>query len=157
MVRSHPRERTAAADRKSGRGAARHDDLPRSGHHQANQQTHESPGVAPPSPRLWWRAAGAAPGGGGCGPPPRRGSSGQPARGRRYFSTPGANMSLPEQVHYLLIRHVVETGHAPELTTLASLAKLSPQETEHALRQLSEMHGVVLVPSWLQVWSPHPL
>ena len=45
MVRRHPRERTATADRKSGRGTASHDDLPRSGHHQANQQAHQSPSV----------------------------------------------------------------------------------------------------------------
>src|SRR6185369_45401 len=45
MVRSHPRERTAAADRESGRRTARHDDLPRSRHHQAGQQAHQSPGV----------------------------------------------------------------------------------------------------------------
>jgi hypothetical protein len=67
-----------------------------------------------------------------------------------------ANISLPEHLHYALMQHVAETGHAPDLTTLASLAKLSPQETEHALRQLSEMHGVVLVPNSLQIWSLHP-
>jgi hypothetical protein len=66
------------------------------------------------------------------------------------------NPSLPEHLHHVLMRHVVETGHAPDPTTLASLAKLSPQETEHALSQLSEMHGVVLVPNSLQVWSLHP-
>jgi hypothetical protein len=67
-----------------------------------------------------------------------------------------ANSSLPEQLHYALIRHVAETGHAPDLATLASLAKLSAQDTEDVLRRLNEMHGVVLAPNSLQVWSLHP-
>ena len=67
-----------------------------------------------------------------------------------------ANSGLPEHLHYVLLRHVVETGHAPDLPTLASLAKLSLQETEQALQQLSEIHGVVLTPNSVQVWSLHP-
>src|ERR1700680_4614965 len=128
MVRIHPRERTAAADRKGRRGVAGHDDLPRSGHGEANQQARQSAGVDSVAP-----------------------SSAASCR-RRYL--PGqsleeimVNPSLPEHLHHVLMRHVVETGHAPDPTTLASLAKLSPQETEHALRQLSEMNGVVLLPS----------
>ena len=47
---------------KVGEELRAHDDLPRSGHDQANQQAHQSPGVvdsvvAPPSRRLWRRAS----------------------------------------------------------------------------------------------------
>ncbi len=67
-----------------------------------------------------------------------------------------ANDSSPEHLHYVLMRHVVETGHAPDLATLASVAKLSPEEAEQGLRKLNEIHGVVLAPNSLKLWSLHP-
>jgi hypothetical protein len=68
-----------------------------------------------------------------------------------------ANSSLSaEYLHHLLMQYVVETGHAPDPATLATRARVSLQETENALRQLSEIHGVVLVPNSLQLWSLHP-
>lgn len=64
--------------------------------------------------------------------------------------------NLPERLHYLLTRHAIDTGHAPNLARLSTLAELPEQETERGLRQLAEMHGVILVPNSLTIWSLHP-
>jgi hypothetical protein len=63
---------------------------------------------------------------------------------------------MPERLHYLMVRHVVETGHAPDLATLATLAGCTEDETARRLRLLDQMHGVVLAPNSLNVWSLHP-
>jgi hypothetical protein len=63
---------------------------------------------------------------------------------------------LPETLHYLATRHIIETGHAPDIQTLSKLADLPQQETETALKELAAMHGVILVPNSLEIWSLHP-
>ena len=63
---------------------------------------------------------------------------------------------MPEHLHYLMIRGIVETGHVPDLSSLAALAERSEHETECGLRQLEEMHGVILIPNSLRAWSLHP-
>jgi len=67
-----------------------------------------------------------------------------------------ATTHLPETLHYLMIKHVIETGYAPDVTQLATLAHLSQPKTEEGLKELARMHGVILVPNSLQVWSLHP-
>jgi hypothetical protein len=62
----------------------------------------------------------------------------------------------PEKLHYELVRHIVETGHAPELSTLADLAGMTESETGEVLKKLGQIHGVILVPNSLRVWSLHP-
>jgi hypothetical protein len=62
----------------------------------------------------------------------------------------------PEHLHYLLVKHVIDTGHAPELNVLASMAKSSDPETSANLRALADMHGVILEPNSLRIWSLHP-
>jgi hypothetical protein len=62
----------------------------------------------------------------------------------------------PERTHYLLTRHVIETGHAPDVLRLAELANCSQQETENSLQALADMHGVILEPNSLRIWSLHP-
>jgi hypothetical protein len=62
----------------------------------------------------------------------------------------------PERLHYLIVRHIIDTGHAPALPRLAELAELTPERTEAALRKLEQIHGVILVPNSLQIWSVHP-
>jgi hypothetical protein len=64
--------------------------------------------------------------------------------------------TLAEQLHYHLISHVVETGHAPGFAQLAARAGMSERVTEQALKELAEIHGVILVPNSLKVWSLHP-
>lgn len=67
-----------------------------------------------------------------------------------------ATTHLPDNLHYLMIKHVIETGHAPDISQLAPLAHLSQPETEDGLKELARLHGVILVPNSLQVWSLHP-
>jgi alkylmercury lyase-like protein len=63
---------------------------------------------------------------------------------------------FPEHLHYLLTKYVIETGHAPDLASLSALAGRSENDTEDGLRQLEKMHGVILVPNSVNVWSLHP-
>jgi hypothetical protein len=63
---------------------------------------------------------------------------------------------IPETLHYLLMKYVSETGHAPAISQLAALAQLSQSATEDGVRELARMHGVILVPNSLEVWSLHP-
>jgi hypothetical protein len=62
----------------------------------------------------------------------------------------------PEKLHYLLVRHVIETGRAPDLSQLAELAGTMEGKTALVLKQLEKMHGVILIPNSLRIWSLHP-
>src|SRR5215471_7105867 len=62
----------------------------------------------------------------------------------------------PERLHYILTRHVIETGHAPAIDRLAALANCGEVEAADALRALADMRGVILEPASLRVWSLHP-
>lgn len=61
----------------------------------------------------------------------------------------------PERLHYLIIRHVIDAGHAPTLAPLAALAELTEESTEALLRKLAKMHGVILAPNSLRICSIH--
>jgi hypothetical protein len=63
---------------------------------------------------------------------------------------------FPEHLHYLMVRHIIQTGHAPDVATLTALSERSQDETQYALRQLEQVHGVILVPNSFTVWSLHP-
>jgi hypothetical protein len=62
----------------------------------------------------------------------------------------------PEKLHYILTRHIIDTGHAPSLAKLAELAELPETRTEALLKTLDQMHGVILVPNSSRIWSLHP-
>jgi hypothetical protein len=62
----------------------------------------------------------------------------------------------PERLHYLLTRHIVEHGHAPPPEFLPIVAGCEPDVAADALRRLAEMHGVILEPGSLRIWSLHP-
>jgi hypothetical protein len=64
--------------------------------------------------------------------------------------------SVPGKLHYLITRHIIETGHAPDLSQLAALAGTSSEDAEQRLRQLEAMHGVILAPNSLKIWAFHP-
>ena len=64
-------------------------------------------------------------------------------------------MITPEHLHYLLTRHVIEHGRAPTPRELAE-AGFSGEQYSEALRQLEEMHGVILEPGSERIWSLHP-
>lgn len=63
---------------------------------------------------------------------------------------------MPEELHYLITRHIIDTGHAPGLDELAVLAGVSVAQTERRLRELEAMHGVILVPNSTAIWAMHP-
>jgi Alkylmercury lyase len=63
---------------------------------------------------------------------------------------------LAERLHYLLTRQIVATGHAPDAAALALLAGLPQAQSAAGLRKLAEIHGVILEPDSLRVWSLHP-
>jgi len=67
-----------------------------------------------------------------------------------------ASVDSPEKLHYLLIRHVIDQGHAPSLQKLSDLARTTEQKTADLLRRLEQIHGVILVPNSLRAWSLHP-
>ncbi len=62
----------------------------------------------------------------------------------------------PEELHYLLTRHVIDNGHAPTIAEVATGACAQASEIEKALGELNAMHGVILVPGSTQIWSLHP-
>jgi hypothetical protein len=62
----------------------------------------------------------------------------------------------PERVHYLIMRHIIDTGHAPALPRLAELAELAAESAGAALQKLEQIHGVILMPNSLRIWSVHP-
>ncbi len=63
---------------------------------------------------------------------------------------------VARELHFALTRHVVETGHAPDLATTAQLIGRSEEDTKQGLRELEAMRGVILVPNSFEVWSLHP-
>lgn len=65
---------------------------------------------------------------------------------------PLSNASL----HYALIRHILDHGHAPTVAELAAQFQTSEPEVVAALRALHADHGVVLHPHTPQVWVIHP-
>lgn len=67
-----------------------------------------------------------------------------------------AGQLTPERLHYLLTQRVIETGYAPEVKNLATLARASEQEAASCLTALAAMHGVILEPNSLRIWSLHP-
>jgi hypothetical protein len=67
-----------------------------------------------------------------------------------------ATADSPEKLHYLLMQHVIDTGHAPTLQKSADLAGLTEEKAGEALRALENIHGVILIPNSLRVWSLHP-
>jgi hypothetical protein len=65
-------------------------------------------------------------------------------------------MALPQTLHYLLTRHVIDHGHVPPLEELARAAALTDEDTAEGLQDLAAMRGVILEPGSMRVWSLHP-
>lgn len=60
------------------------------------------------------------------------------------------------QLHYQLIRGLVDNGACPTNSNLANQMGLAPGEVEQFLRSLSDIHSVVLDPHTCQPWIVHP-
>src|SRR6185437_928198 len=68
----------------------------------------------------------------------------------------GKRMMTVERVHYLLVRQIIETGHAPDLSEAARLIGCSEEEAAEWMTRLMEIRGVTLEPDSTRIWSLHP-
>jgi hypothetical protein len=60
------------------------------------------------------------------------------------------------QLHYELIRGLIERGRCPTNSELANRIGIQPEQLEQLLRSLAEIHGVVLHPHVCEPWVIHP-
>ena len=60
------------------------------------------------------------------------------------------------ELHYFLIRHIIDHGFVPELVSISTHFKVSQDEVIAVLEELQEIHGVVLHPHVPKVWVIHP-
>ena len=60
------------------------------------------------------------------------------------------------QLHYQIVRGILDHGICPSRAQLAQSLHLSPPEVDAALRDLATIHGVVLHPHMPEPWIVHP-
>jgi hypothetical protein len=65
-------------------------------------------------------------------------------------------MVTNSNLHYTLIRHIIDKGFAPSVNDLAALLATDVQSIIQGLYDLQEYHGVVLHPNEPKVWVIHP-
>jgi hypothetical protein len=61
-----------------------------------------------------------------------------------------------ERLHYLLTQYIISHGHAPDSAQLGELCGCTQSQAEESLLRLAEMHGVILEPGSVRIWSLHP-
>lgn len=59
-------------------------------------------------------------------------------------------------LHFSILKHFVDHGHAPTRATLVEMFDASPAAVVEALRVLADDHGVVLHPHEPEIWVIHP-
>ena len=59
-------------------------------------------------------------------------------------------------LHYTILRHIIDTGFAPDVPTIGNILGTGTQEIVDGLNALQEYHGVVLHPNEPKVWVIHP-
>src|SRR5688572_22573682 len=59
-------------------------------------------------------------------------------------------------LHYIILRHIIGHGFAPDVATLAQMLGSGNDEIVKGLNALQEYHGVVLHPNEPMVWVIHP-
>ncbi len=65
-------------------------------------------------------------------------------------------MVTNSNLHYMIIKHIIDKGYAPDVKTLARILNSDKIEIEKGLYVLQEYHGVVLHPHEPKVWVIHP-
>jgi len=65
-------------------------------------------------------------------------------------------MITHSNLHYTIIKYIIDNGYAPNTETLATLLKTDNESVEKGLYALQEYHGVVLHPHQPIVWVLHP-
>ncbi|MBD0350181.1 MAG: alkylmercury lyase family protein [Flavisolibacter sp.] len=59
-------------------------------------------------------------------------------------------------LHYTILKYIIDNGFAPDVETLSEMLKAKGSEVEQGLYALQEYHGVVLHPNEPKVWVIHP-
>lgn len=65
-------------------------------------------------------------------------------------------MVTNSNLHYTIIRYIIDNGFAPDSETLSELLNSDKASVEKGLYELQEYHGVVLHPNAPKVWVIHP-
>ena len=65
-------------------------------------------------------------------------------------------MITNSNLHYTLIKEIIDKGFAPSIENLSDLLKADKEEVVKGLYELQEYHGVVLHPNEAKVWVIHP-
>ncbi|MCH9029764.1 MAG: alkylmercury lyase family protein [Bacteroidetes bacterium] len=65
-------------------------------------------------------------------------------------------MITNSNLHYILIKEIIDKGFAPEISYLTDYFNTNQKEVEKALYNLQNYHGVVLHPNALKGWVIHP-
>ena len=65
-------------------------------------------------------------------------------------------MITNSNLHYTIIKYIVDNGHAPDVEELSAILKADRDEVIKGLYLLQEYHGVVLHPNTPKVWVIHP-
>ena len=65
-------------------------------------------------------------------------------------------MITNSNLHFQLIKYIIEHGFAPTVDELVEISKSDKEQVIEGLRQLQEYHGVVLHPNEPKVWVLHP-
>ncbi len=65
-------------------------------------------------------------------------------------------MVTNSNLHYTLIRCIIDNGYAPDVDALSGILGAPTGEIEQALNTLQQYHGVVLHPNEPKVWVIHP-
>lgn len=65
-------------------------------------------------------------------------------------------MITNSNLHYILIKEIIEKGFVPDIIFLADYFNTNQKEVEKALYNLQDYHGVVLHPNEPKVWAIHP-
>ena len=60
------------------------------------------------------------------------------------------------QLHYRLIRGLIDSGVCPTNSDLTNEMGLPPERVKQLLRSLADIHGVVLHPHVCEPWIVHP-
>ncbi|RXK60728.1 hypothetical protein ESA94_09705 [Lacibacter luteus] len=65
-------------------------------------------------------------------------------------------MVTNSNLHYTLIRHIIDKGFAPSVEDLVTLLDTDKEKVIQGLHDLQDYHGVVLHPNEPKVWVIHP-
>lgn len=65
-------------------------------------------------------------------------------------------MITHSNLHYWIIKGIIDNGFAPSIEDLSKTLKGSADDIKNGLIRLQEYHGVVLHPNEVKIWAIHP-